>query len=167
MNRALILALIFLIATPAIPGLAQDKQVPEGGRITEPPEKSFPGIKLPEETSAQQSTQSVDLSRVLVGRWEGEVFIPRDINPPGRVLEVRSVTQQGDKWLIDAQYGILGRNLSPVDVSVDRAGGETVLEFRTGANAIAKLTLSGRLLAGPLTLSGMGTPVRMRLGKVK
>ena len=50
----------FLIGTSAAPGFAQ--QPGDAGKITEPPEKSFPGIKVPEESKLQAD---------WAGKWKG------------------------------------------------------------------------------------------------
>jgi hypothetical protein len=120
-------------------------------------------------STSPQQRQAADLSQVLVGRWEGEVNIPRDITPSGRVLEVKSALHREGAWTVEALYGVLGRGgLSPVSATIDLSGGETILSFTTGANSAVRLTLSGsRTLAGTLTTSGSGTPYRMRFEKVK
>lgn len=97
----------------------------------------------------------VDLAKVLVGQWDGQVNIPRSRNPAGRTLVIKSAVQQDGVWAVDARYGVTGTGLAPVMVAVDTAGGATTLSFVTGANATIRLTVTGeKNLSGTFELSG-------------
>jgi hypothetical protein len=115
-----------------------------------------------------------DVPSTLVGTWEGEVYIPWDRTPPGRILEVTSVVQQNGVWVVKgARYGVTGRRMAPVDVKIEQTQDKIVLEFRTGANSLVQLHLklksSTPTLTGTLTTAGtaqsIGQPYQMVLEK--
>ena len=98
------------------------------------------------------SWAQTDLSRVLVGRWEGQVELQGGTLP--RVLIIISAREQGGQWSVEAKYGPKGR-LAPVEVTVEQSGGNVVLklpaaEGREGGSRNLELTLQkdGKHLLG-------------------
>src|SRR5947209_63722 len=68
----------------------------------------------------------MDLATVLVGRWEGELAQSkrgRGADPPERTLVINSVMKTDSGWIVDARYGITGRGLGRVEVTLDSTAG--------------------------------------------
>jgi hypothetical protein len=104
------------------------------------------------------SEAQTDLSRVLVGKWEGEIERPQVTRPKGgkqaggaverrentRFLILEKIHEQGGRWVVDkASFGQEGKTPKPVEVSLQVSGGEVSVEFETEAGAKVKLRLSG------------------------
>jgi hypothetical protein len=84
-----------------------------------------------------------DGATILTGKWVGEVDdskYGRSTAPLGRTLVVSSATNTGGKWTVEAVYGITGRRLDPVAITVrDDGGGRLTLKFVTGAGSDVSL----------------------------
>ena len=79
----------------------------------------------------------MDLATVLVGRWEGELAQPkkgRGTEPPERTLIINSVTKTDSGWRVDAVFGVSGKELVPVQVTLDTTVGAPKLSFLSGSN---------------------------------
>lgn len=114
------------------------------------------------------SEAQVDVGKVLVGRWEGELerpkgpgaYRPHAFQPSreqpveGRTLVIQGVRAEGAKWIVTrAQFGITGKPLGRVEVTLDMVGNDVTLHFTTGAGAEAKLKLTGEnALVGTLAM---------------
>ena len=96
------------------------------------------------------SESQPDLSKVLVGKWEGNA--PRASGgDPRRTLVFESVRQEGGRWIAEAKFGIPGRPLVPVDVTLDVTGAIVRVQFSPGIGFNWDLTLlSDKLLAGSI-----------------
>jgi hypothetical protein len=120
-----------------------------------------------------------DFGKVLVGRWEGElqrpkapgIYRPHALQPSrehpgeGRTLVIQDVREEGTKWIVTrAQFGITGKPLGGVDVTLDLTGTDVTLHFTTGAGAQAELKLTGEnALVGTLALARTGfTPMELK-----
>ena len=79
----------------------------------------------------------MDLATVLVGRWEGELAQPkrgRGAEPPEQMLIINSVTKTDSGWRVDAVFGVSGKELVPVQVTLDTTVGAPKLSFLSGSN---------------------------------
>ena len=73
------------------------------------------------------SDAQIDLAKVLVGKWEGDVNSKKD-SPP-RTLMVDSVEERDGKWVAAGTFGDPNRRMHRVDIAIDTANGEVVLRF--------------------------------------
>jgi hypothetical protein len=114
-----------------------------------------------------------DLTKPLVGRWEGEVDyrgVPSDPSrAPHRTLIVRSVTQKEGKWVAEGRFGIIGKGLAPVEMEVDTEGSKPSLRFVNGPITVRLQLLDDKHLAGTFTPPAVGRrgsePLQIRLEK--
>src|SRR6185503_15446282 len=83
------------------------------------------------------SDSEAELGRRLIGRWEGEV----DMTMSERTLVIGAIRRHQGRWLVESQYGVTGVNLTPVDATLDTAGGTVRLRFVTLAGSPVGLTL--------------------------
>ena len=109
----------------------------------------------------------MDLSKVLVGQWEGEMHAGvrcRDRYPMKLVIE--SIRQQGEKWIADrAKWGAVGQDARPIKVTLEVTDGDVFVRFVTPRNTSVDLKLDkGKSLLGSAKLD-MDCPVRLE--KVK
>ena len=104
------------------------------------------------------SQAQVDLSKILVGKWEGAIEGAHTWRGgPYRTLIIQSAREEGGALRVEAMYGITGLSVSPVNVTVEGAGGEVILRFLTGANSQVTLTLyKEKHLEGSFRLTGAG-----------
>lgn len=108
----------------------------------------------------------VDLSKLLVGRWSGEVQTVTGTYD--RTLVIKSVEDRNGEPVAAGEYGgegaPTGGKLLPVRVMVETINGEVVLRFFTPERGTAVLTLSkdGKHLMGPV--SGAGYVGKSRRG---
>jgi hypothetical protein len=124
-----------------------------------------------------------DLSKVLVGKWAGEIAPgPKDRNMNyDRTLVIGQIQEQDGKWIVQkAWWGVTGSKLVPIQVTVEVNGGAPTIQFEfhsangrgwgTGVTS-AKLSLTEGLLMGTLHLGGVGPnddPMRqLKLKKVE
>jgi hypothetical protein len=80
------------------------------------------------------SASQADLSKVLIGRWEGG---------NEAVLLFESVRQEGDRWVAIAKFGGRGQPPRPVDVTMEVSGGGVTLHFKPAPDFEWKLALRG------------------------
>lgn len=87
-----------------------------------------------------------DLSKVLVGKWEGEMAQPRigkaqiDL---ARTLVISEVNEKAGTGSAKGEYGISGQRLAPVAITIKPSDGGTQLEFQTPAGGPVTLRLVG------------------------
>jgi hypothetical protein len=128
------------------------------------------------------SWAQMDLPKVLVGKWEGELERPKghtgqhpkafrhstEQPQDARTLVIQEVREEDGKWVVTkAQYGITGKKLSRVDVTLDVRDNEVTLQFETGAGSQVKLKLTGEnALVGTLAIPRQGI-TSMELKKVE
>jgi hypothetical protein len=112
----------------------------------------------------------LDLSKTLVGTWRGrvEVTIQGGSTSPARTLVIKSVRWNEGRWQIDADYGVTGGGLHPIDGTLDVVGEAVKLEFVNWQGAWVRLTLvrRERALVGGTQRRGGGNPIDIRLLKV-
>lgn len=120
-----------------------------------------------------ESQAQADLSKVLVGRWDGEIEFPfRTPEGPDRTLIIKSVRQEGGTWTADVLYGITGKGTGPVSATIEVVSGEVILKFLTQANSAVTLRLyKEKNLFGSFRLMGAGAGApreyRMKLTKIE
>jgi hypothetical protein len=111
-----------------------------------------------------------DLTKALVGRWEGDVQIVGVKGNPdqNRTLVIESVTQSDGQWTGKGKFGITGKGLGPVQIEIEPSGGRPSIRFVTGANATVRLQLADeKHLVGTRSAPGAGVrgsqdrPVRL------
>jgi hypothetical protein len=89
-----------------------------------------------------ESQAQADLSKVLVGRWDGEIDSPWEKRlGPYRTLIIKSVRQDGGTWTVNVLYGVTGKGTGPVSATMEVISGEVILKFLTQANSAVTLTL--------------------------
>ena len=116
-----------------------------------------------------RSEGQIDAPKILVGKWEGQIQVSRTVSPfPDRTLAIKSVREQEGKWLVEARFGVTGRRLEPVDVTLKVVGEELTLHFRTSAGADVKLSLYKKeYLDGFYLFPGAGAERPIRLKKAE
>ena len=119
-------------------------------------------------TSASGAEQ-MDLSKILVGTWEGEIQRQSKGQETGRTLIIETVREQDGKWIVDAaKWGIHRGNIHPVDAVLNVSGSDVNLELdKVGAGG-GKLSLKlvkDEALVGTI-LTGRG-PTSIELRKAK
>jgi hypothetical protein len=88
----------------------------------------------------------------LVGTWEGRVRWQNSRAEEGRVLVIEEKAGQ-----LQAQYGVTGQKLFPVNLSIDTSGSRLKVRFTTGAgNPVALMLEKDDYLTGTFTLSATG-----------
>ena len=106
------------------------------------------------------ASAQVDLSTLLVGRWDGEVQMASGTYP--RTLLIRSVEMKSDALVVQAEYGGQGNErggfvptIAPVAVAIEAYGSDVTLRFRTPESWPVELRLSKdrRHLLGDLRIS--------------
>lgn len=97
------------------------------------------------------SGAQTDLSRVLIGKWEGQLELQGGTLP--RILIITAAREQGGQWSVEAVFGPGGK-VAPVEVAVDQSGGNVVLKFRTTEGRNLELTLhkDGKHLLGTIQM---------------
>jgi hypothetical protein len=94
-----------------------------------------------------------DLSKVLVGRWQGEIGGWR-AGTGDRTLIITALTQRDGQWTAHALYAITGHGFVNVDIEVDNSREWPWLRFATTAKppSIVRLNLlNGTTLVGTFT----------------
>ena len=87
-------------------------------------------------------TAEIDLPTVLVGRWEGELSQAkshRGADTLDRILIINSVAKTDSGWIADCAFGISGKELTPVQATLDTSAGAPTLSFLTGSNGRVSL----------------------------
>ena len=106
-----------------------------------------------------------DLAKILVGKWEGQISwtIPGNKD---RVLTINSV----EEARATGRWSIPGGATKPVDIAIERSGGDPILRFAGFNNVPTQLTLKGgKTLDGTTTFqttSGM-RDFRLQLEKTQ
>ena len=86
----------------------------------------------------------------LVGTWEGQVQLRTSREEPGRVLVIQERAGQ-----LEGRYGVSGKGLERVALSVDVDGGRPKISFKTSAGNNVELELVKEdWLSGKMTLTG-------------
>ncbi len=114
----------------------------------------------------------VDVSGALVGKWEGEVepLIAKRPDRWGtqRTLLVTSARQEDGGWRVEAAYGVAEGKLAPVAVTVEVAGADVILRFRSRVDRAVTLHLrEGEHLVGSIKMMAGKAERGIRLKKVK
>ena len=101
--------------------------------------------------SASLAWSQADPTKVLVGRWEGSVALPRD---NGRIIIIRSVKPKEDGgWVAQGNYGIEPDKLGRMTFDVSVQNGEIIVDFVTSQKNPGRLKLVGdRVLEGTLNV---------------
>jgi hypothetical protein len=97
-----------------------------------------------------------DLSKALVGTWQGEVQqLMKKGGDPVLTLIISSVKQEGGKWVADARLGGAdAAKTRPVSIDIDTSGSKPSLRFKGAAGAEYNLNLFGdKELVGTATLT--------------
>lgn len=97
------------------------------------------------------SKAQTDLPKVLVGKWEGEFSkVVKGQIDTQRTLVIGQVREQDGKWVVEgARYGVTGKKLDSVDVTLEVTGDQVRMEFDTPVGGCVKLQLSkGNILTG-------------------
>jgi hypothetical protein len=112
-----------------------------------------------------------DLSKALVGKWEGDLQFRGSRAETGRTLVIKSVTERDGKWVADGLYGVTGKGMDKVAIDVDASGKRPAIQFTTDANSVVRLELlEAKSLVGTLTLAGSrkgGADRGLKLEKVE
>jgi uncharacterized caspase-like protein len=77
----------------------------------------------------------------LIGRWDGEVYVPNDPFGPKRTLIIKAIRRVGETWQADAQYGAGGSAGTTVDTAIAVERGRPVVKFLTNYKTRLDLTL--------------------------
>jgi hypothetical protein len=104
---------------------------------------------------APASRAQLDPSKVLLGKWEGEIGGLSRRSDPNRTLIIDSVAERDGKLVAEGRYGITGKGLGKVQINVDSSGSHPSIQFTTGANLPVRLNLiDEKSLVGTITLPG-------------
>jgi hypothetical protein len=99
----------------------------------------------------------VDLTKALVGTWEGEVKARMLRGPDAGAelkLTITSVTQQDGKWIGDGRLGGKDGRSAPVKVDIDTSGSKPQLRFKGASGTDYALTLfNDKQMTGTATLT--------------
>jgi hypothetical protein len=104
------------------------------------------------------ATAQVDLTKALVGKWEGEIEqrTVRTANP-GLILVITSVREEGGRWIADGRAGTRTGRPAPVKIDIDASGKQPSLRWTEGTGNIYNVYLvDEKNLVGTATLT-MGT----------
>jgi hypothetical protein len=121
--------------------------------------KAIVGLVLLVSASSPSEAQ-LDLSTVLVGKWEGEVQMASGTYP--RTLIIRSIQGAAQGQVAKAEYSGQGNDYggptsmrTPVDVAIEAFGNDVILRFRTPESYPVELSLykDRRHLLGSLRIS--------------
>jgi hypothetical protein len=103
------------------------------------------------------SDAQLDVAKILVGKWEGDIQTRGMAGDPNRTLIIDTVAEREGGWAVKAQYGVTGGKLSHIDATLDKAGDQFLLKFVVGAQSKANVSLrlhDDKHLVGTYTLSG-------------
>lgn len=109
----------------------------------------------------------VDLSKVLIGKWEGEVLIGKTGKTGNPTLIIKKVREEDGRWICKAKWGRPEKRLRQVDVTLQVNGGDVSIRFVTprGAQVDVKL-YKERSLVGTF-IHPRGWESRIHLRKVE
>jgi hypothetical protein len=94
----------------------------------------------------------LDPTKVLMGKWEGHVEVPRNTE---RTLIIESVTTKDGGWVAEGCFGSTGENLGRRSIQVSQQGGDIILEFVAGAktpNPVRLKLVGERKLEGTINV---------------
>ncbi len=81
------------------------------------------------------SAGQVEVSKLLVGEWKGNIEgrwgAGQWARPRPRTLVIHSVREEKGRWIVEARWGLPGRRLYPVDVTLEVDGSDVSLRFPT------------------------------------
>ena len=102
----------------------------------------------------------VDVAKVLVGTWKGELQqrTQKDADPTV-VLIIKSLKQEDGKWVASARVGATEEKTGPVQLEIDTTGAKPSVRWTGGSGAIYNLSLlDDKNLVGTATLTtGQGS----------
>jgi len=112
-----------------------------------------------------------DLSKLLVGRWEGEIaqrFVRTE--NPGVALVIGSVKEEGGRWIAAARAGARTGGVGPINLEIDASGSRPWVRWTSQSGIIYSLNLmDAQNLVGtatlPTSMAGQGErerPVRLQ-----
>src|SRR5262245_44413631 len=112
-----------------------------------------------------------ELTKALIGKWEGEIAPPRigrAQGESGRTLIVTDVREKDGAGSADGRFGITGQTLGAAPISIANAGGKTQLTFTSAGGAAVTLTLEDeRTLSGSIKLPRASEERGIRLRKTQ
>jgi hypothetical protein len=97
----------------------------------------------------------VDVAKVLVGTWKGELQqrTQKDADPT-LVLIISSVKQEAGKWVAGARVGATEEKTRSVNLEIDTTGAKPSVRWTAGSGTIYNLTLlDDKNLVGTGTLT--------------
>jgi hypothetical protein len=102
----------------------------------------------------------VDVAKVLVGTWKGELQQRTQKGAdPTVVLIIKSLKQEDGKWVASARVGATEEKTGPVQLEIDTTGAKPSVRWTGGSGAIYNLSLlDDKNLVGTATLTtGQGS----------
>jgi hypothetical protein len=102
----------------------------------------------------------VDVAKVLVGTWKGELQQRTQKGAdPTVVLIIKSLKQEDGKWVASARVGATEEKTGPVQLEIDTTGAKPPVRWTGGSGAIYNLSLlDDKNLVGTATLTtGQGS----------
>jgi hypothetical protein len=97
----------------------------------------------------------VDVAKVLVGTWKGELQQRTNKGAdPTVVLIIKSVKQEDGKWVASARVGATEEKTGSVNLEIDTTGSKPVVRWTGGSGAVYNLSLlDDKNLVGTATLT--------------
>jgi hypothetical protein len=84
----------------------------------------------------------VDVAKVLVGTWKGELQQRTQKGAdPTVVLIIKSLKQEDGKWVASARVGATEEKTGPVQLEIDTTGAKPSVRWTGGSGAIYNLSL--------------------------
>lgn len=110
-----------------------------------------PGAPTPPPFAPSRERElEVALPKLLMGRWEGEL----DFAVSARILVIDSVRREGDKWIVQARFGVADVDLQATPVTLETADDRVILKFTTSLGSRLSLILySDAALRGTFKLA--------------
>ena len=102
----------------------------------------------------------VDVAKVLVGTWKGELQQRTQKGAdPTVVLIIKSLKQEDGKWVASARVGATEEKTGPVQLEIDTTGAKPSVRWPGGSGASYNLSLlDDKNLVGTATLTtGQGS----------
>jgi hypothetical protein len=102
----------------------------------------------------------VDVAKVLVGTWKGELQQRTQKGAdPTVVLIIKSLKQEDGKWVASARVGATEEKTGPVQLEIDTTGAKPSVRWTGGSGASYNLSLlDDKNLVGTATLTtGQGS----------
>ena len=120
--------------------------------------------------SAGVAVAQVDVGKVLVGTWKGELQqrSQKDADPT-LVLVIKSVKEENGKWMADARVGATEDKTAKVNLEIDTTGAKPAVRWTGGKGAVYDLSLldDKNLVGTALLTTGAGGANRDRSRSVK